>query len=163
LWREHREIIARYLQEKQEKKAAGVPAKNREFAERMLSKDRNNIFLKKIIEKGTKFEYDEKKFQEEILHKLKTLNKGGKKKPTRCQTAKPASEVKTFKVEENRGEADRYKISDRDFLEFNRESDLILKYKGLIKQADCSISDKNIKKTSELLAQMQRIVDEPLL
>lgn len=38
---------------------------------------------------------------------------------------------------------------------------MIVKYKGLIKQADCSISDKNIKKTCDLLKMMQRIVDEP--
>lgn len=120
LWKEHREIIKKYLQEKENKKTTPVPSKNKEFAERMLSKDRNNIFLKKMIEKGTKFDYDEKKFQEEILHKLKNLNKSGPKKLTRCQTAKVASEIKASKVEESRTDADKHKISERDFLEFNR-------------------------------------------
>jgi hypothetical protein len=46
------------LEERSNKKNIGVPVKNKEFAEKILSKDRNNIFLKKIIEKGTKFEYD---------------------------------------------------------------------------------------------------------
>jgi hypothetical protein len=76
----------------------------------MLSKDRNNIFLKKMIEKGTKFDYDEKKFQEEILHKLKNLNKTGAKKLTRCQTAKVTSEIKVSKVEESRTD-EKHKIS----------------------------------------------------
>ena len=55
LWKEHREIIKKYLEEKHHKKGLAVPAKNKEFAEKVLSKDKNNIFLKKIIEKGTKF------------------------------------------------------------------------------------------------------------
>ncbi len=95
------------------------------------------------------------------MHKLKNLNKGSGKKLTRCQTAKPSSEVKTCKLEESKGEGDAVKISSQDFLEFSKESDMIVKYKGLIKQADCSISDKNIKKTCDLLKMMQRIVDEP--
>lgn len=35
-----------------------------------------------------------------------------------------------------------------------------MKYKGMIKQVDCSISDKNIQKTTLLLRQMQKIVDD---
>lgn len=85
------------------KKIAQNSAKNKEFAQRVLSRDRNNIFLKKIIQKGTKFDYDQKKFQEEILHKLKYLNKKAPKKPTRCQTAKPATEQKS-REEDNVGE-----------------------------------------------------------
>lgn len=45
-------------------------------------------------------------------------------------------------------------------MEFSKETDMIVKYKGLIKQVDCSISDKNIKKTADLLKNMQKIVDE---
>ena len=36
---------------------------------------------------------------------------------------------------------------------------MILRYKGLIKQADCSISGKSIDKTEELLRRMQKVVN----
>lgn len=42
---------------------------------------------------------------------------------------------------------DRNKISDKEFLEYDDEALLIKRYKGLIKQVDCSISEKSIKKT----------------
>jgi hypothetical protein len=55
LWREHREIIKRYLADKKNKQNRDHKPKNKEFAQKILLKDRNNIFLKKIIEKGTTF------------------------------------------------------------------------------------------------------------
>lgn len=105
-----------------------------------MKKDKSNIFLKKIIEKGTKFEYDEKKFEEEVLEKLKNLNRAKSKAQIRCQTAKVTSEVRAGKSEEKAGEKEKVKVSERDYLEFDREEEMIVKYKGLIKQVDCSIS-----------------------
>lgn len=58
LWKEHRDIIKKYLEEKELKKRKAHRPRNKEFAEKVLSRDRNNMFLKKIIEKGTKFTYD---------------------------------------------------------------------------------------------------------
>ena len=48
---------------------------NKMYAKKILEKDRNNIFLKKILEKGTKFTYNHDELEREILHKLKNLGK----------------------------------------------------------------------------------------
>ena len=48
-------------------------------------KDRNNIFLKKILEKGTKFNYDREELEREILKKLKNIDK--RKNAKRIQSA----------------------------------------------------------------------------
>jgi hypothetical protein len=87
------------------------------------------------------------------------LNKAKSKVQIRCQTAKVTSEVRAGKSEEKAGEKEKVKVSERDYLEFDREEHMIVKYKGLIKQVDCSISEKNIQKTSLLLKQMEKIVN----
>lgn len=51
----------------------------------ILEKDRNNIFLKKILEKGTKFNYDREELEREILKKLKNIDK--RKNAKRIQSA----------------------------------------------------------------------------
>lgn len=51
----------------------------------ILEKDRNNIFLKKILEKGTKFNYDREELEREILKKLKNVDK--RKNIKRVQSA----------------------------------------------------------------------------
>lgn len=139
------------------KKSSTLLAKNKEFAQKMLMKDRNNIFLKKIIEKGTKFEYDHHKLQEEVLYKLKNINNNSKK-PARCHTAKPTIDTKPLQIENHVAE-DNNKITEQDYLHCQQETELIIKYKGLIKQADCSISEKNISKTMALIQNMQKIVN----
>lgn len=47
------------MKHKQEKTVRQVRNKNKDVAEKIVSKDRNNLFLKKIIEKGTTFDYDQ--------------------------------------------------------------------------------------------------------
>jgi hypothetical protein len=49
---------SRSIWKRSNKKSIGVPVKSKKIAEKILSKDRNKIFLKKIIEKRTKFESD---------------------------------------------------------------------------------------------------------
>lgn len=88
LWKEHKEIIQNYLKHKQDKKIRPTRNKNKEIVEKIVSKDRNNLFLKKIIEKGTTFDYDEDKLEQEVLLKLKNLNKSKSKGMVRCYTAK---------------------------------------------------------------------------
>ena len=45
-------------------------------------------------------------------------------------------------------------------MEYDCEADLIKRYKGLIKQVDCSISEKSVKKTSDLLKMMKKMVED---
>ena len=59
LWKEHQEIIGNYLKNKRINRLKTPKNNNKEFADKIIEKDKNNIFLKKIIEKGTTFEYDE--------------------------------------------------------------------------------------------------------
>ena len=58
LWKEHQDIMEKYRKGKHERVRRPRPQCNKEAAEKIMSKDRNNIFLKKIIEKGTTLEYD---------------------------------------------------------------------------------------------------------
>lgn len=98
LWREHRHILRRYLEEKARKKSRRQ-VRNRDITDKMLPIGRNNFFLKKIIEKGTKFEYDKKKFEEEILHKLRVLKQPNTKSSTRTHAVAKQGEEKQVKIE----------------------------------------------------------------
>ena len=88
LWKEHQDIIQYYLKSKKSARQKVTKGKNIEMVGKILEKDKNNLFLKKIIEKGTTFDYDQDKLEQEVLVKLKNLGHPSRKKLSRCQTAK---------------------------------------------------------------------------
>ena len=61
LWKEHQDIIQSYLKSKKDTRQRVRRGKNSEMVGKILEKDKNNLFLKKIIEKGTTFDYDQGK------------------------------------------------------------------------------------------------------
>ncbi len=85
--------------------------------QKILAKDRNNIFLKKIVEKGTTFDYDQEKLEQEVIQKLKNLHGSTRKKMNRCQTAKClSSQVKVARTDEVLLDVSKDKISSSDYL-----------------------------------------------
>lgn len=77
-----------------------------------MAKDKNNIFLKKIVEKGTTFDYDQGQLQQEVLHKLKNLRGPKSKQMVRCQTAKClSSQGKGIRIEDHTDELTNDRVS----------------------------------------------------
>lgn len=42
-------------------------------------------------------------------------------------------------------------------MEFSVKEELIARYKNKIKEIDCSISEKNVKRTADILKEMQQL------
>jgi hypothetical protein len=50
-------------------------------------------------------------------------------------------------------------VDENEYLLYQRSSDLLESYKTKIKQVDCAISEKNVKKATKLLRNMENILE----
>lgn len=48
-------------------------------------------------------------------------------------------------------------MKEGEYLEFSAKEELIARYKNKIKEIDCSISEKNVKRTADILKEMQQL------
>ncbi len=141
-----------------------------------------NLLIKRMMQKGVQLDYNKQEVKEEVLKKLKKIqNQVKKKKVWRAQSAighgKKNSQVKPNNerirkrgdlslinnedkyLEQKKQELNELKYVDQnEYLNYNRNSEIIADYKKKIKQVGCAISDYNVKKTAYILRNMENIV-----
>lgn len=170
-WKEHEELIQKYEQQRQKSKLGPSTAKseNKEYTDKVLARDRNNIFLKKILEKGSRFLYDEQELRKEVLGKLRKVRGEVEQNPSNLfSVEKKLSTIKRKKGSDKSKTAnsvDKYRprprtsINKEEFLSFEKGKEVVERYRRKIREIDCSLPQNHIKKTISLLRNMENIVE----
>lgn len=135
----------------------------------MLARDRNNIFLKKILEKGSRFLYDEQELRKEVLGKLRKVRGEVEQNPSNLfSVEKKLSTIKRKKGSDKSKTAnsvDKYRprprtsVNKEEFLSFEKGKEVVERYRRKIREIDCSLPQNHIKKTISLLRNMENIVE----